>query len=158
VSEQGDRDAGFGLLQIQTADGADSCFASYRPGAYSAGGVETDALQALVRMRGPSPRALYLGGGTFLKAGDASLRRSSAGLAYVEQTAGGGYVVGNPSPESATVTVKLRALFGLEAFDLDADGEPKGKAHVAVDKSGEVAAPLEPGARIGFFPAGEKRF
>ena len=157
VSEQGDRDAGFGLMQIQTADGQDSCFASYRPGAYSAGGVETDALQALIRMRGPSPRALYLGGGTFLKIGDAILRRSSEGLAYVEQTAGGGYVVGNPSPESATVTVRLKALIGLEAFDLDGEGKPKGKAPVAASNAGEVALSLEPGARIGFFPPGENK-
>ena len=107
VTQEGGVDSGFGLLRIETANGADLCFASYRPGKHTAGGLETDALQALVEMDGPHPHAAYLGGGTVLKFGDLSLERSEAGLAYVEKASDGGYILGNPSPAPATVTVKF---------------------------------------------------
>ena len=138
--------------RIETSDGADFCYASYRPGLRAEQGVETDALQALVRMKGPAPRALYLGGGTVLKVGDASLRRSEAELAYVEPRSGGGYVVGNPSPAAATVTVQLKALNGLEAFEIDGEGEPKGAAPVGRDGAGAFSIPLRGGAAVAFLP------
>ncbi len=155
VSQAGGPDQGFGLLRIETADGADLCFASYRSDVHSAAGLETDALQALVEMNGSSPRAIYLGGGTIVKAGDAALRRSAEGLASIETVANGGYVVANPSPEPATVTVSLKALEGLEAHDLDRDGEPKGRADVDVKGAGVFSLRLEAGARVGFLPPGK---
>lgn len=155
VTQEGDIGQGFALLRIATSDGADLCSASYRPGVHSAAGLETDALQALVRMKGSSPRTLYLGGGTLLKAGDATLRRSQEGLAYVEETPNGEYVLANPSPSAATVTVSLKALRGLKAFALAGDDKPSGAADVSIDANGVISARLDAGARIGFFPPGK---
>jgi hypothetical protein len=99
-----------GLLQVSTAQGTDLCFTAYRPGNYKAAGLQTDALQALVLREGPAVRTLYLGGGKTLKAAGAAIERSEPGLAYVEKRANGTYVVGNPSPTEAMVTVTLPAL------------------------------------------------
>ena len=103
VTQGGGVNAGFATLKIETAQGEDVCFASYRAAEHHAEGIETDALQAFVSTAGARPRALYLAGGTFLRAADASLKRSETGLAYVEMTPDGGYVVGNPPPLPATV-------------------------------------------------------
>ena len=105
VSQEGGLDAGYGLLRVTTAKGVDLCFAAYRPGTFKAGGLETDAAQALVMMDGQNVLALYLGGGKTLKAAGAMIERSDPGLAYVERLADETYVVGNPSPSDATVTV-----------------------------------------------------
>ena len=104
-------------------------------------------------MKGLSPRALYLGGGTVLKVGDAVLRRSDEGLASIEATARGGYILANPSPGPATLTVRLKALEGLKPFDLDNEGNPKGKADVESQGEGAVGAARR-GARVGFFSPG----
>jgi hypothetical protein len=155
VRQIGGPDQGFGLLSIQTADGADLCFASYRSGLHSAAGLETDALQALAEMEGSSPRAMYLGGGTTLSVGGSALRRSEEGLASIEEAANGEYIVANPSPRPATVTVSLKALEGLEAHDLDDAGKPKGRADVAVEGAGVFSLKLDAGARVGFLPPGK---
>ncbi len=157
VAEEGGVDQGFALLRIATADGADLCSVSYQPGVHTAAGLETDARQALVRMKGSQPRALYLGGGTLLKVGDATLRRSEEGLAYVEQTSSGEFIIGNPSASGATVTVKFGALKGLEAFKIDDEGKPDGKAGAAANGGGEIAVRLEAGSRIGLFPPGKTK-
>jgi hypothetical protein len=107
VTQEGSLDAGYGLLKLQTVKGTDLCFAAYRPGTYRAGGLETDAVQAMVMMGGQNVQALYLGGGTSLKVAGAIIARSEPGLAYVEKLADGTYMVGNPSPTDATVTVTL---------------------------------------------------
>ena len=52
VAQEGGLSEGYGLLKVETASGTDLCFAAYRPGTYNAGGVETDAAQALVVMDG----------------------------------------------------------------------------------------------------------
>ena len=130
VAQQGGLDKGYGLLTVTTTAGTDLCFAAYRPGSYTAGGLETDGLQALVQMNGTEPQTLYLAGGTSLKAGNASLTRNEAGLAYVEKTLEGNYIVGNPSPSPGTVTVTLPALAGLDAVTVDAKGQKGGPAQV----------------------------
>lgn len=155
VSQEGGADSGYALLRVETADGVDLCFASYRPGRQAAGGLETDALQALVQTDGSAPRTLYLGGGTLLKIGDAALERSEEGLAYVEKAADDGYIVGNPSPTAATVTVKLAALHGLAAFDLDDEGKARGSANANVAASGEVSIWLKAGAKVEFLSRGK---
>ncbi len=155
VTQGGGVDAGFATLKIETAQGEDVCFASYRAAEHHAEGIETDALQAFVSTAGARPRALYLAGGTFLRAADASLKRSETGLAYVEMTPDGGYVVGNPSPLPATVSVKLKALEGLEAFTLDREGKPTGKADHVEERAGETAIRLAADTRVGFFPPGK---
>jgi Heparinase II/III-like protein/Alginate lyase len=150
VTQEGGIDTGFGLLSIETANGADLCFASYRPGRHTAGGLETDALQALVQMDGSHPHAVYLGGGTVLKFADLSLERSEAGLAYVEKASDGGYIVGNPSPAPATITVKFAALDGLDAFDLDDQGRPTGKVDVKAVTTDGITIHLNASTRIEF--------
>jgi hypothetical protein len=110
ATQEGSLDAGYGLLKLQTAKGTDLCFAAYRAGTYQAGGLETDAMQAMVMMDGQNVQALYLGGGTSLKVAGAIIARSEPGLAYVEKLANGTYCVGNPSPTDATVTVTLPGM------------------------------------------------
>jgi hypothetical protein len=154
VRQNGGIGAGFATLRIETADGADLCFASYRSGDFATDGIETDALQAFVSSNRSGPRALYLGGGTILKAGAAVLARSEPGLASVETAQDGHVVIANPSPSAATVTVTLKALQGLEAFYLDGESRPKGKAEVEAKGAGSVSLRLEADSRVGFFPPG----
>ena len=130
VKQEGNLEAGYGLLKIETAKGTDLCFASYRPGTYQAGGLETDAQQAFVVMDGPAVKAMYLGGGKVLKAGGAALERSEPGLASIEKAETGAYVLANPSPSDATVTVTFGPLGTLEAFNLGVTGRRIGAATV----------------------------
>ena len=131
VQQEGGLEAGYGLLKVETAKGTDLCFASYRPGTYRAGGLETDAQQAFVVMDGQAVKAMYLGGGKLLKAGGAALERSEPGLACIEKAETGAYVLANPSPSDATVTVTFEALRAMEAFNLDATGRRSGAATVS---------------------------
>lgn len=62
-------------------------------------------------------------------------------------------IVANPSPTPATVTVTLKALEGLQAFQLDSEGQPKGKAEVAAKGAATFSVPLEADSRVGFFPS-----
>ncbi|MBN2583379.1 MAG: heparinase II/III family protein [Planctomycetes bacterium] len=146
---------GYGLLTVQTSRGDDLCFASYRPGAYTAGGLTTDAQQAYVLRRGDAVQAAYLGGGTTLKIGDVAIERDSVGLAYVEQAETGAFVVGNPSPEKAVVTLTLPAAKGMQAYSLDVEGKRTGK--LAVDGAAGGASlgiPMGPVSRVELAPAG----
>ena len=106
VEQSGSLEKGYGLLNVTTADGSDVCFTAFRPGSYSAGDVKTDGLQAYVRTSGGKVTAMSLGGGKSLEFKDASITRSTPGLALVETT-DEGVVVVNPSPEEATITVSL---------------------------------------------------
>lgn len=134
VSQEGSLEAGYALLQVATPAGTDLCFAAYRPGSHKATGLETDAMQAYAQMDGANASTLYLAGGKTLKAGNASITRSEPGLAYVEKTTDGSYILGNPSGTDATITVDLPALSGLTGFLLDANGQ-KG-APASVTKAG----------------------
>jgi len=130
VSQEGSLEAGYALLQIATPVGTDLCFAAYRPGAHKAGGLETDAMQAYAQMEGTNASALYLGGGKTLKVPNGSITRSEPGLAYVEKTADGSYVLGNPSGTDATITVELPVLAGLNGFLLDENGQKSAPAEL----------------------------
>jgi hypothetical protein len=152
VAQSGGIDAGFAALKIETLDGRDLCFASYRPGDFVTEGMETDALQAFVSSNRSGPRALYLGGGTILKADGAALERSEPGLAYVETAQDGHTIVANPAPTPATVTVTLKALQGLEAFHLNGEDQPNGKAEVAAKGADTFSVQLDGDSRVGFFP------
>jgi hypothetical protein len=174
VTQEGGLEAGFALLKVETAKGTDLCFVAYRPGVYKAGDLETDAQQALVLMDGStaprseasgsktgSPpsganvRAMYLGGGKSLQVAGAAILRSEPGLAYIEKLESGAYVLANPSPSAATVTVKLPALAGLEAFNLDVKGQRSGPATVAKSaEAGSYTVQLAPGAKVEFSPKG----
>lgn len=149
VTQEGGLEAGFGLLRITTPVGSDLCFSAFRPGTHKGTGIETDAQQAHVEMEGTNVTALVLGGGKFLKSGSASIIRNESGLAYIERTADGTYVLGNPSGSDAVITIDLPALEGLNAFVMDADGR-KG-ATAAVSKSGKALnAKLGANSRIMF--------
>jgi hypothetical protein len=152
VNQEGDFKSGFALLKIEKKDGVDLCFASYRPGKYTQSGLETDALQAVVQLKGSDAQALYLGGGTFLKFGDAFVRRSETGLAYLERTPDGGYIVSNPSPTPARLTLKLPALSGFQVLKLDDQGRPTGKADAIGTSGGEVSVNVDAASRVEISP------
>ncbi len=116
LTQEGSLDAGYGLLKIETAKGADLCFTAFRPGSYKAGTLETDAVQAMIKMDGAHVSAMYLAGGKSLKLGDAILERSEPGLASVEKLPSGDYVVSNPSPTDATITLTLPGVPGAGPF------------------------------------------
>ncbi len=149
VTQDGGLDKGYALLTVTNAGGSDLCFISYRPGNYSAGALQTDGLQAFVSMSGTSPQTLYLAGGRSLKAGDAAITRSDIGLAYVEKTADGSYIVGNPSPTPATISVTMPALTGLKAYTLDAKDQ-KGAAAQVTTADKTVTLQLPPGGKVEF--------
>ncbi len=149
VAQEGSLDTGYGLLKVTTPKGIDLCFASYRPGDYKAGDLETNALQALVQMDGDHAQAMYLGGGTNLKAGAGSIGRSAPGLAYVEKAETGGYVVANASSSDATITVTLAALKGMKAFALDSNEQRTGPTDIKT--SGDaVSLDLKGGTKVEF--------
>jgi hypothetical protein len=148
VTLEGGLDKGFALLNVQTTGGVDKCLASYRPGTYKAGGIETDAQQAIV-LAGSA--GMYLGGGTVLKAGDAALERSEPGLAYVERSETGAHIVGNLSTTEATVTVRGPALAGLQAYELDPAGRRTGAAKVEAAE-GAVKLRMGPASRVELAP------
>jgi len=151
VTQEGGLDVGYGLLRVQTTNGTDLCFASYRPGNYNAEGLQTDALQAFVQMSGRDVQTLYLAGGKSLQVGGASITRSEEGLTYVEKTATGSYLVGNPSSAAATVTVTLPALAGLKAFNLDDAGKRTGPADVQAGSTPDsFTIPLKPSSKVEF--------
>ena len=148
MTQSGSLDLGYGLLKLDTVNGTDLCFTAFRPGSYTAEGMTTDGVQAMVRKNGANVQGLYLGGGTTLKVDGGSIARSASGLAYVEVSSDGNYIVGNPSPSEATVTVSLPALNGLKAYMLDDSGKQTGPATVTASGSGTVAATLKAGTRI----------
>ena len=138
VSLSGGLDTGCGLLTVRTAGGTDLCFAAYRPGVFKVGGLETDAQQAFVMRDGTDVRGLYLGGGAVLRFGSAALLRSEPGLACIEKTETGAFVVSNPSPTGGTVTVSLAALKGMRAYELDAAGKRVGPLQTKTTEAGLV--------------------
>ena len=131
VSTEGDLEKGYALLKVQTGRGTDLCFASYRPGSYKIGELTTDAQQAFVLMDGPQVRAMYMGGGKELRVGNISVTRNEPGLACVERTETGAYIVANPSSGDATITLNFAPLAGLDAYQLDANGQRTGPATVS---------------------------
>lgn len=151
VSQEGSLTAGYGLLKVETTKGTDLCFTAFRPGTYSAGGLDTDAMQAFVKMDGTNVQAMNLGGGTSLKVKGGEIARSEPGLAYVEKSADGKYIVANPSSTEATVTVALPALAGMKSFNLDSDGKRTEAATVEVGSgAGSFKVKLKPMSRVEF--------
>ena len=152
VTQEGGLEAGYGLMKVKTIKGTDLCFASYTPGSYKAGGLETDAMQAYVLMDGKNVQALYLGGGKTLKVPGAALERNESGLAYLEKAENGSYVLANPSPSAATITATLAALANTDAFNLAADGHRTGPAKVTT--GAVITAELPASSKIEFAPKG----
>jgi hypothetical protein len=158
VVQEGGPEAGFALLCVETSRGTDRCLAAYRAGTHKAAGLETDAQQALVLMDGEKVCALYLGGGTKLKAAGAELGRTAPGLASLERLPSGAYLVANPSPDEATVSISLPLLAAMEASVLDAQGRQTGPAAVRKDSAtGRLTLQLQAGAKVEFHAAGKGR-
>ena len=156
VVQEGGPEAGFGLLTVETGSGTDLCFVAYRPGMHQAGRLQTDAQQALVLGDGESVRALYLGGGTTLQAAGVELSRKTSGLASVECLPNGTYLVANPSPKEATITVKWPALSGLASYEIDAQGRRCGPAVGSKSPDGRLTVQLKAGCKLAF-SAADKR-
>jgi hypothetical protein len=145
---------GFGLLSIETVNGSDYCYASYRPGTQTAGPLKTDALQAYVRTVGKAPTAIFLGGGKILEANGAMVARDQTGLVLVEQADNGAFLIANPSPSAGKVTVKLAALEGLEAFALASDGSRSGEPVKMQKSPAGLTFEMGPNTRIEMAKAG----
>jgi hypothetical protein len=156
VVQEGGREAGFGLLTIETRGGTDLCFVAYRPSVHQAGRLRTDAQQALLLGDGESPRALYLGGGTVLQAGGVELSRKTPGLASVERLPSGAYLVGNPSPDEATISVALPLLAEMEVSAVDSQGRRTGQADVVKDSAtGRLTFQLQASSKVEFHSVGK---
>ena len=150
VTQEGGLNAGYAVLNVKTTAGTDRCFATYRPGNYTVGDLKTDGLQAFVGMNGNEPQDLYLAGGKFLSVGGASITRSEPGLAYVEKTQEGNFIVGNPSSTAATVTVTLRALDGLKAYNMDEKGKQGSPAALKSSGNHAFVIQLAANSRVEF--------
>ena len=154
VRQEGGLEAGYGLLEVQTARGADLCFAAFRPGTWKTGGLETDAQQAYVLRDSKNVRALYLGGGSKLTVDGVNLQRSEPGLAYLERMDNGSYVLANPSSSEATVTITHPALAGLQAYALDSQGRRVGAATITKGAGSAMQVTLKAVAQVEFAAAG----
>ena len=153
VVQEGGVEAGYGLLKIETVKGTDLCFAGYDNQAHKAGGLETDAQMAFVVRNGSDIQSLYLGGGKSLNVGPASITRSEAGLAYVEKLDTGSFIVANPSPAEATVSVSLPGIDKLDVYQLDADGKRLKAAAVTRDAASQtVTIQLKAASKVEFVP------
>ena len=150
VEQAGGLDTGYGLLKVQTIKGIDLCFVAYRPGAYKVGGLETDALQAFVQMDGKEVNTLYIAGGKLLKTTGGTIERNTPGLAYVEKTNSETYIVGNPSPTEAAITVALPALAQLTAFNLDDKGERIGVANIKSSSPSSFTIQCKANSKVEF--------
>ena len=116
ATQEGGLEDGYGLLQIQTAKGTDPASRRIARRRTRRPALRPTAQQAFLMMNAKDVRAMYLGGGKTLKAAGTSIECSEPGLAYVENLGNGTYVVGNPSPSDATVTVTLPGVAGANPF------------------------------------------
>ena len=154
VELAGGLEAGYALLTVRTARGADLCFAAYRPGEHTAGDLRTDGRQAFVLRDGKDVRAAYLAGGTMLRVGTMSLGRATPGLVCLERADNGSYVLANPSPKPARLAVGLGALAGLRAYELDAAGKRLGPAKSLTAERGIGRLDVPAGGRVEFAARG----
>lgn len=146
---------GYALLTVDTADGKDLCFVSYRPGQHELREMKTDAQQAFAVRAADDVTALYLGGGTSLSVGKTTIARSEPGLAYVEKAASGAYVVANPSPSEATVTLTLPGATGRVAYGLDIMGRRDEQIAVGLTPGGACSIPMPASSRVELAKQGE---
>jgi len=158
VEQSGDLEKGYTILTVKTVKGDDLAFTAFRPGTYSVGGLETDAQQAFVLRDGKEVRSLFLAGGKTLRVGGVSLSRETPGLAVIEKTDAGTYLVSNPSPKEANLTVAMPALQGLDAFTLDAQGKRTGKTVLTSDRTGSFTVTLAANAQIELAKPGAPGF
>ena len=150
ISQEGGFDAGYALLRVTTAQGIDFCYTSFKKDQMTkVDALETDAQQGLVVNNGASVEGLYLGGGKLLRYKAASISRSAPGLACLEKTPEGAFVISNPSPEAATISVTLPGLPHGAAYLLDVDGKRQDKIPLTTGTSPDsVSVELKAGARV----------
>lgn len=157
VTTTGGLAEGYSLLSVETASGTDLCFTGWKPGMHEIKELEfeTDAQQAFVLRDGNTVRAMYLGGGTRLSIGEFSLTRwGGPGLALLERTSNGGWIVANPSGKTARIGVQhIAGLEGTEAYSLDAQGRRTGKVSYS-RQNNQIDLEIGPASRVEFAKPG----
>lgn len=148
VVQDGGLEAGYGSLRIETQRGIDHCFTAFRPGSYRVDGIETDGIQAFVQQDGGAVRSMLLAGGTRLASGGVTLARSASGIASLERLENGSYLLANPSPDEAVITVTAPALAGLHAFLLDPQERRTAAAVSTASEPGCVRIALPAAGRV----------
>ena len=103
---------------------------------------------------GKRVRALYLGGGSKLAVDGVVLRRNEPGLAYLERMDNGSYVLANPSPTDAIVSIDHPALAGLRAYALDNQGRRGGLPAITRGAGNAIQVTLKAAAQVEFAAAG----
>ena len=96
---------------------------------------------------------MYLGGGSKLAVDCVVLQRNEPGLAYFERMDNGSYLLANPSPTDAIVTIDHPALAGLHAYSLDNEGR-RAVAPATKRTGNAVQVTLKAAARMEFAAAG----
>ena len=81
------------------------------------------------------------------------LERSEPGLACIEKAETGAYVLANPSPSDATVTVTFAPLRTMEAFNLDVAGRRSGAATVSA-AADSFSVQMKAMSKVEFAPRG----
>lgn len=154
VSASGSPEQGFFAAAVHTEKGVDLGLMNFSGKAVKQDGVGTDALQAFVRTgENGEVYAAMLAGGSFLevsgKGGNFRLASSPNGIAYVEKTSVGSYIVGNLSENPATVTLDAPWNRSLQAAELGLSGE-------IVKKLGPAGNTfkLPPAGRVELMPRG----
>jgi len=148
VVTSGSLDEGYGLLKLTTAKGIDYCYTSYKPGARSVAGFETDAQQAFIRHKGSVVSAAWLAGGTHLSLKGCELRRSAPGLAYFEQMNDEAWILGNPSPEAAEITLAIELPRGYTVWQIDQEARRQAQLNPRNAAGGGMVLTLPPAARV----------
>ncbi len=147
VSTSGDLERGYAAMEVRTTRGTDLCFVAYRPGTYGFADAKTDAQQAFIARDGDAIRTMYLAGGTTLSLGANAIWRSETGLAYIEKSDNGAFVVGNPSNAAATVSVSISGLNPTEVYVIDNAGQRVRSAEIRREE-GRLALQMAAGERV----------
>jgi len=147
---EGSLEKGFALLTVHTALGEDLCFSSYRPGSYTTGELETDALQAFVRRDAGRTTGLILGGGRNLKTGDVRLVLSKPGIVAFEKADTGAYVLSNLSEIPLQVALDFVPVKDMEVFHIDASGQ-----RIGAGSPISSSFSMEAGEKLEFAPRGQ---
>lgn len=153
VKGEGGLDKGFYLATVETKDGIDYCFAAFASGVKTFGNFSTDAIQVFVQTdKAGQVYSCFFAGGTFVKGAGFELKRDKAGLASVEKTIAGSYIVSNQSETAGAVSVSAPWNKGLKAEQISSIGEK------VKDLGGSSSIMLPPGGRAELKQAGSSGF
>lgn len=150
VQQWGSLEAGFGAMEVKiSGGGSDLCYVAWRDGVQGAGKLRTNARQAFLSLgEDDNVRMAVLGGGTSLRLTEFAMDRTSPGLAIVERLENGAYIVANPSPEDAGITVTLPLKKGAVVRVLAPDGKPLEEKEADFAEDGRFRVALPAGGRV----------